>query len=165
MDYFFYFYVSDKYIQFRKKKYINLGSQFHYKMYNERDRNVNETFVFIFHHSSYLSMKLLVILFIREKKHLLGNTFGSPHTSNRIYLLRNFFPKCVYLRDMYITLKDSGKVLFVSVFRILLICKFLNFTVVFTNKKENFPKFAFNFLCGKVNFSLIHRTHITIHSF
>ena len=32
-------------------------------------------------------------------------------------------------------------------------------------KKLNFPKFAFNFPCDKVNFRLTHRTHITIHSF
>ena len=39
IDYFkrFYLYISDKYLQFRKKKYINLGNQFHYKKYNERD--------------------------------------------------------------------------------------------------------------------------------
>ena len=64
---------------------------------------------------------------------------------------------------MYITLKGIGKIQFVSMLRILLICKFLNFTAAFT-KKWNFPKFAFNFPCEKVNFSLIHRTHINIHS-
>ena len=39
IDYFnrFYLYISDKYLQFRKKKYINLGNQFDYKKYNERD--------------------------------------------------------------------------------------------------------------------------------
>ena len=37
-----------------QEKYINLGNQFHYKKYNERDRNISKTFVFIFHHSSYL---------------------------------------------------------------------------------------------------------------
>ena len=39
IDYFnrFYLYISDKYLQFRKKKYINLGNPFHYKKYNERD--------------------------------------------------------------------------------------------------------------------------------
>ena len=51
MDYFFYLYISEKYLQFRKKKYINLGNQFHYKKYKERDRNISKTFVFIFHHS------------------------------------------------------------------------------------------------------------------
>ena len=64
MDHFFYLHTSDKCFQFRKKKYVNLGNQFHYKKYNERDRNISETFVFIFHHS--ISMKLLVILFIRK---------------------------------------------------------------------------------------------------
>ena len=33
------------------KKYINLGNQFHYKKFNERDRNLSKTFVFTFHHS------------------------------------------------------------------------------------------------------------------
>ena len=51
-----------------------------------------------------------------------------------IYLLRNCFSNYVYLKDTYITLKGIGKVLFVSVLRILLICKFLKFTTVFTKK-------------------------------
>ena len=67
-------------------------------------------------------------------------------------------------KDMCITLKGIGKILFVSVFRILPICKFLNFTVVFFRKKIN-PKFAYNFPSERVNFSLVHRTHIPIHSF
>ena len=40
----------------------------------------------------------------------------------------------------------------------------LYFLADFT-KKISFSKFAFNFLCEKANFSLISRTHITIHSF
>ena len=52
----------------------------------------------------------------------------------------------------------------VSVLKILIICKFLNFTPFFT-KKLNFLKFACNFPCKKVNFGLSHPTHITIHSF
>ena len=51
MDYFFYVYISDSYLQLREKKYINLGNQFHYKKYKERDRNISKTFAFIFHHS------------------------------------------------------------------------------------------------------------------
>ena len=101
----------------------------------------------------------------KTRKHLLRKIFGSPHTSNRIYLLQNYFSNYVYLKDMYITLKGIGKSLLVSVLGILLICKFLNFTVVFTKKKFNFRKISYNFLCEKVNFSLIHRTHNTIHSF
>ena len=68
--------------------------------------------------------------FYKVKKHLLGTIFGLPHTSNWIYLLRNCFSNYVYLRDMYITLKGIGKILFASVLRILIICKFLNFTAV-----------------------------------
>ena len=37
MDYFFYLYISDIYLQFREKKYLNLGNQFHYKKYKEKD--------------------------------------------------------------------------------------------------------------------------------
>ena len=51
MDYFFYLYILDKYLQFRKKRYINLGNQFHYKKFNERDRSISKTFAFILHHS------------------------------------------------------------------------------------------------------------------
>ena len=69
------------------------------------------------------NMKLLVILFIRKIKHVIGKIFGSPHTSNWIYLLRNCFSNYVYLKDTYITLKGIGKTLFVSVLRILLISK------------------------------------------
>ena len=51
MDYFCYFYISDIYLQSREKKDLNLGNQFHYKKYKERDLNTSKTFVFIFHHS------------------------------------------------------------------------------------------------------------------
>ena len=75
------------------------------------------------------NMKLIVIFFIRKKKHLLEKIFG-----NWIYLLRNCFSNYVYLKDKYITLKGIGKILFLSASRILLICKFLNFTAVCTKK-------------------------------
>ena len=77
MDYFFYLYISEKYLQFRGKKYINLGNQFLYKKYNERDRNISKTFVFIFHHSSYLARSFL-LYFLSGKKHLLGNILVHP---------------------------------------------------------------------------------------
>ena len=63
------------------------------------------------------------------------------------------------------TLKGIEKFIFVSVLKMLLICKLLNFAAVFTKTKLNFPKFTCNFPCEKVNFSLINPTHITIHSF
>ena len=92
--------------------------------------------------------------------------FGSLHTSNRIYLLPNCFSNYVYLKDIYLSLKGIGKILFVSLLKILLICKTLNFTARPPSLvKLKFPLFAFNFLCEKVIFSLIHQTHITIHSF
>ena len=126
------------------------------------DRNISKM-LFIFHHSMQHEASGYTVY--KEKKHLLGNNFGSLYTSNRIYLLQICFSNYVYLKDMHITLKGIGKILFVSVLRTLLICKFLNFTAAFTKKKLNFPKFAFNFPCEKVNFSLIHRTHITIQSY
>ena len=116
------------------KKYINLGNQFHYKNYNESDRNISKTFDFIFHQSIWLEASGYT--FYKEKKHLLGNIFGSPYTSNQIYLLRNCFSNYVYLKDMPITLKGIGKILFVSVLRIFLICKFLNFMAAFTKKNK-----------------------------
>ena len=74
--------------------------------------------------------------------------FGLPHASNG-------FSNYTYLKHMYITLKGIGKNLFVSVLRILVICKCLSFMVDFTKRNLNFSKLAHNFACGKVNFSLI----------
>ena len=37
----------------------------------------------------------------KKQKHLLRKIFGPPHTSNRIYLLRNCFPNYLYIKDMY----------------------------------------------------------------
>ena len=65
---------------------------------------------------------------LKRNKHLLRKVFGSLRTSNQIYLLRNCFSNYVYLKHMYITLKGIGNFPFVSLVRILLICKFLNFT-------------------------------------
>ena len=79
-------------------------------------------------------------LSVQEKtKAIVRESFGSLHTRNR-----SCFLNYVYYQDMYImTLKEIGKILIVSVLRILLICKFLNLTTVFTNKL-NFPKVAYN---------------------
>ena len=51
---------------------------------------------------------------------------------------------------MVITLKGTGKILFVSVLRILQICKFLNFTTVFTKKNKNFQSLHINFRVRKL---------------
>ena len=134
MDYFFCLYISDKYLQFREKSILIWAISFIMKSITKGIEILAKR-LFSFSIIAF-SMKLLVILFIRKKKHLLGNIFGSPHTSNRIYLLRNCFSNYVYLKDMYITLKGIGKILFVSVLRILLICKFLNFTAAFTKKDK-----------------------------
>ena len=58
---------------------------------------------------------------------------------------------------MYIPLNGIGKITYVSVLRVLLICKSLNFTAVFTEKKLNFSGSACNFLYEKVNFNLIYQ--------
>ena len=52
---------------------------------------------------------------------------GGVEKLRGVYVYVNF-------KDMYITLKGIEKILFVSVLKILLICKSLNFTVVFTKK-------------------------------
>ena len=160
-DYFL-FYISEKYLQLGKKSVLIWAISFVIKCIRKGiEILVKRLFSFPI---IVFNMKLLFILFIRNKKHLLGKVFGSPHTCNWIYLVRNGFSNYVCLKDTYMTLKSIGKILFVSVLRILLICKFLNFTAVFT-KKLDFPKFAFSCPCEKGSFSLIHQTHITIHSF
>ena len=57
-------------------------------------------YFFLFFNGSekYLQFKKL-------QKHLVEKIFGSPHTSNRIYLPWNYFTNYVYLKDMCITLK------------------------------------------------------------
>ena len=82
----------------------------------------------------YISEKQLQ--FRKKQKHLLEKIFNSPHASNQIYLLWNCFSNYVYLKDMHITLKEIVKIMFVWVLRVLLICKFLNFTAAFTKKKD-----------------------------
>ena len=47
-----------------------------------------------------------------------------------------YFLNDVYLYYMHINLKGLGKILLVSVLTNFPICKFLNFTAVFTNKKN-----------------------------
>ena len=91
------------------------------------DFDSNELLFLFYISEKYLKLK-------KKQKHLFGRIFGSPHTSNLIYILRNCFSYYAYLKDMYMTLKGIGKILFASVLRILLICKSLNFTVVFTKK-------------------------------
>ena len=86
------------------------------------------------YHFSFLHISEKHKKFTEKQKHFAREIFTSSHTSNRIY---------IYLKDMYITLKEIGEIFFVSVLRILLICKFLNFIAVFTKKeKKNFVKFA-----------------------
>ena len=51
----------------------------------------------------YISEKYLQ--FMKKERHLLRKNFGSPHTSNRIYLLWNYFSNYINLKGMYKTLK------------------------------------------------------------
>ena len=86
---------------------------------------------------------------------------------NWIYLLQNYFWSYVYLKAIYKTLKRIRKIQIASELTILL--------NLFSkpNKKIDLipqhilklPKLEYCSLCGKVNFSVIHPTHITIYSF
>ena len=131
MDYFFYLYISDIYLQFREKSILIWAINFIIKSIRKRIEILAKS---LFSFSIIVfNMKFLVILFMR-KSICQGKLFGSLHTSNWIYLLRSYFSNYVYLKDMYLNLKGIRKILFVSVLRILLICKTLNFTATFTNK-------------------------------
>ena len=131
MDYFFYLYISDKYFQFRKKSTLIWVINF---IITSITKGIEILAKRLFSFSIIVfNMKLLVILFIR-KSICQGKLFGLLHTSNRIYLLRNCCSNYAYLKDMYLSLKGIRKILFISVLRILLICKTLNFQDTFTNK-------------------------------
>ena len=131
MDYFFYLYISDIYLQFREKSILIWAINFIIKSIRKRIEILAKR-LFSFSIIAF-NIMFLVILFIR-KSICWGKCFGSLHTSNRIYLLWHCFSNYVYLKDMYMSLKGIGKTLFVLVLRILLICKTLNFTATFTNK-------------------------------
>ena len=106
IDYFFYLHISDIYLQFGGKKYLNLGNQFHYKDMRKMIEILAKTFfsfsIIVF------NMKFLVILFMR-KSICQGKLFGLLHTSNRIYLLWKYFSNYVYLKDMQLNLKGLEK--------------------------------------------------------
>ena len=138
MDYSFYLHISDIYFQFSEKMYLNLGNQLHHKKYIRKRIEILAKRVFI---SQVFNMKFMVIFFIR-KSICQGELFGSLHTSKWIYIPQNCFSNYVYLKDMCMNLKGIGKILFVSVLRILIICKTLNFTAVFTKK---IPKVCIQF--------------------
>ena len=85
---------------------------------------------------AFLAMVQRITFNLEKKKHLLRKIFGSPYTSNQIYLRLNCFSNYVYLKDIYLTLKEIGKIMFASLLKILLICKFLNFAAFFTKGKN-----------------------------
>ena len=172
MDYYFFFYHCLKSVQIRsifwfvfssiRTEYGDLRSK---SLYSVRiQENTDQKKLRIWTLFTQCILQRSVFHLEKKQKHLLRKTFGSSHTSNRIYVLRNCFPNYLYLKDMYITLKRIRKILFVSVLRILLICKFVNFTTVLTNKKFKLSRFTCIFPSEKVNFSLINPIHITIYS-
>ena len=82
MYYLFYLHISDMYLQFRKKSTLIWAINFIIKSITKGiEILVKRLFSFSI---IVFSMKLLVMLSIRKKKHLLGNIFGSPYTSNPI---------------------------------------------------------------------------------
>ena len=88
MDYFFYLYISDIYLQFRGKSILIWAVNFIIKSIRKGieilTKRLFSFYIIVF------NMKFLVILIIR-KSICYGKLFGSLHTSNRIYLLRNCF--------------------------------------------------------------------------
>ena len=94
--------------------------------------------LFLFHifESSAFNLSKNKSISIEKSRALVRKVFGSPYTINQIYLLQNWFSNYVYFKDMYITLKEIRKLLFLMVLRILLICKFLNLTAIFTIQKK-----------------------------
>ena len=64
----------------------------------------------------YISEKYIQLR--KKKMPLLRQIFGSPYTSDLIYLQWNCFSSYLYLKDMYIILKGTGKILFILVLRI-----------------------------------------------
>ena len=99
--------------------------------------------------SFYIYLREISTYNLKKQKHLLGKIFDSCHISNRIYLLRNCSSNYVYLKNRYITLAGIGKIMFVSVFRILLICKSLNLQPP-SLKKLNFPMLQYLYTIFRV---------------
>ena len=94
--------------------------------------------------------------FRKKQKYLLKKIFCS---------LQNCFPNYVYLKYMYITLKEMEKTMFILVFKNfanLLISKFHG---SLRWKNETFQSLRTTFCAKQIYFSLMHPTHITIHSF
>ena len=114
MDYFFDLYISDRYLQFGEKSILIWAINFIMKSIRKGIEILAKR-LFSFSIIVFI-IKFLVILFIR-KSICWGKLFGSLQISNPI------FSNYVYLKDIYMGLKDIGEILFVSVLRILLICK------------------------------------------
>ena len=94
--------------------------------------------------------------FLRKITKIIENmTFSLIFLLRKIWYFRQFWKiiKIWYLRSVFlqkccfscsVSLKKIGKIIFVLVLKILLICKFLNFTVVF-NKKIKLSKVYIQF--------------------
>ena len=87
--------------------------------------------------------------FRKRQKHSSRNIFSSPQ-NNRTWPDLLTVENYTKLKDMLITLKRIGKILFVSVLRTFQICKFLNFTTVFTKKTKNFQGLHINLRVRKL---------------
>ena len=122
----------DIYLQFRERSILIWAINFIIKSIRKRIEILAKS---LFSFSIIVfNMKFLVILFMRKSITSSKKLFGSLHTSNRIYLMRNCFSNSAYLKDMYLSLKGTEQIMFVSMLRILLIFKTLNFSATFTNK-------------------------------
>ena len=121
-----------KYLQFREKNVLIWAINFIIKSITQGIEILAKRLLSF--SVTVFSLKLLVILFIRKKKHLLRNIHPIHVTGSTLYRIDFFFFNYVYLKDMYITLKGIGKNLFVSVLRTLLICELLSFTAAFTKQ-------------------------------
>ena len=135
MDYFFYLHILDIHLQFRGKKLV-WAINFIMKSIRKRTEILAKS-LFTFSIIVF-NMKFLVILFTRKsisRENCLVQCIqvtGSTYCGLCIcdLLSTNY----VYVKDMYLSLNGIGKILFVSVLRILLICRTLNFTATSTNK-------------------------------
>ena len=82
-----------------------------------------------------------------------------------IFLLQNCFSSYLYLKDIYKTLRETGNIQFVSELAILLNLYISKFHWSLQIKELKLAKLEYYSVCGAVNFSVMHPTHITIYKF
>ena len=100
MDYFFYSYISDKYLQFRKKSILIWAINFIIKsIRKEIEILVKRLFSFSI---IVFSMKLLVILFIRKEKTFAWEYFWfTPYKQPDLLTAELFFKLCIPQRYVH----------------------------------------------------------------